>query len=145
MALDLSMPVLVVDDFATMVRIMRTLLQRVGFAAIEEVHDGASALDRLRTKHFELVVADWNMSPMTGLELLAHIRRDPMLRPICFILVSAERRSQPIAEALAAGVDGFLIKPFTAAALRATIERAVTRARPRRSRSEVALAPAARR
>jgi len=139
MTLDLSMPVLVVDDFATMVRIMRTLLRRVGFAAIEEVHDGASALDRLRTKHFGLVVADWNMSPMTGLELLAHIRRDPILGPVCFIFVSAERRPQPIAEGLAAGADGFLIKPFTAGELRGAIERALTRARPRRSRSEVAL------
>jgi two-component system, chemotaxis family, chemotaxis protein CheY len=128
--LDLSMPVLVVDDFATMVRIMRTLLQRIGFVTIDEVHNGPAALDRLRAKYFGLVVADWNMSPMTGLELLAHMRQDPTLRPVRFILVSAERRPQLVQDAIAGGVEGFLIKPFNAGALKDAIERAMSRARP---------------
>jgi two-component system, chemotaxis family, chemotaxis protein CheY len=117
MAVDKSTPILVVDDYRTMVRIVRNLLQQLGFANVDDASDGASALAKLREQTFGLVISDWMMEPMSGLELLEQIRADPKLRALPFIMITAENRKERVARAEQAGADGFIVKPFTAEAL----------------------------
>ena len=117
MAVDKSTPILVVDDYRTMVRIVRNLLQQLGFANVGDASDGASALAKLREQTFGLVISDWMMEPMSGLELLEQIRADPELRALPFIMITAENRKERVARAEQAGADGFIVKPFTAEAL----------------------------
>jgi two-component system chemotaxis response regulator CheY len=117
MAVDKSTPILVVDDYRTMVRIVRNLLQQLGFANVDDASDGASALVKLREQTFGLVISDWMMEPMSGLELLEQIRADPKLRALPFIMITAENRKERVARAERAGADGFIVKPFTAEAL----------------------------
>jgi two-component system, chemotaxis family, chemotaxis protein CheY len=117
MAVDKSTPILVVDDYRTMVRIVRNLLQQLGFDNVDDASDGASALVRLRERTFGLVISDWMMEPMSGLELLEQIRADPELRALPFIMITAENRKDRVARAEQAGADGFIVKPFTAEAL----------------------------
>jgi two-component system chemotaxis response regulator CheY len=117
MAVDKSTPILVVDDYRTMVRIVRNLLQQLGFDDVDDASDGASALVRLRERTFGLVISDWMMEPMSGLELLEQIRADPELRALPFIMITAENRKDRVARAEQAGADGFIVKPFTAEAL----------------------------
>jgi two-component system chemotaxis response regulator CheY len=117
MALDKSTPILVVDDYKTMIRIVRNLLQQLGFDNIDDASDGASALVKLREKAFGLVISDWMMEPMDGLELLQQVRADPKLRALPFIMITAENRKDRVAKAEQAGADGFIVKPFNADAL----------------------------
>ena len=91
MAIDLSMPVLVVDDYSTMVRIIRNLLKQVGFVHIDDANDGTSALAKMRASKYGLVISDWNMEPMTGYDLLKEVRGDPNLAMTPFIMVTAEQ------------------------------------------------------
>jgi two-component system, chemotaxis family, chemotaxis protein CheY len=117
MAVDKSTPILVVDDYRTMVRIVRNLLQQLGFDNVDDASDGSSALVKLREQTFGLVISDWMMEPMSGLELLEQIRADPKLRALPFIMITAENRKERVARAEQAGADGFIVKPFTAEAL----------------------------
>jgi two-component system, chemotaxis family, chemotaxis protein CheY len=117
MAVDKSTPILVVDDYKTMVRIVRNLLRQLGFDNIDDASDGASALVKLREKAFGLVISDWMMEPMSGLELLHEVRADPGLKALPFIMVTAENRKDRIAKAEQAGADAYIVKPFNAEAL----------------------------
>jgi two-component system, chemotaxis family, chemotaxis protein CheY len=117
MAVDLSMPILVVDDYNTMIRIIRNLLKQLGFEDIDDASDGSAALGKLREKKYGLVISDWNMEPMSGLELSRLVRADPKLADLPFIMITAEAREAKIAEARAAGVSGYIVKPFGAEAL----------------------------
>jgi two-component system chemotaxis response regulator CheY len=123
MAVDKSTPILVVDDYKTMVRIVRNLLHQLGFDNIDDANDGASALAKLRQKCFGLVISDWAMEPMSGLELLQAMRADPELRTLPFIMITAENRRDRIARAEQAGANGYIVKPFNAEALSERIAR----------------------
>lgn len=114
---DKNMKFLVVDDFSTMRRIVRNLLKELGFTNVEEAEDGVSALNKLRSGRFEFVVTDWNMPNMTGLELLANIRQDPMLKDLPVLMVTAEAKRENIISAAQAGATGYIVKPFTASTL----------------------------
>ncbi len=121
MAVDLNMNVLIVDDYRTMLRIIRTLLRQLNFTNIEEASDGAEALQKLRRNDFGLVISDWNMEPMNGIQLLREVRADPRLQHIPFIMVTAESKSENMITAREAGVSSYLVKPFNAETLKAKI------------------------
>ena len=125
MAIDRASPILIVDDYSRMLRIIRNLLRSLGYEQVEEASDGASALEKLRQKPFSLVISDRNMEPMSGLELLREVRADPALATLPFIMVTAEARAAKIAEAERAGVSGYIIKPFGAEALNLKIAAAL--------------------
>jgi two-component system chemotaxis response regulator CheY len=112
-----DMRFLVVDDFATMRKIVHNLLKELGFSRIEEAADGAAALKLLRSGEFDFVVSDWNMPNMTGIELLRAIRADPALKHLPVLMVTAEAKKENILEAAQAGASGYVVKPFTAAVL----------------------------
>ncbi|MCJ2092996.1 response regulator [Methylobacterium sp. J-072] len=122
MSLDLSMPILVVDDAQTMVRIIRNLLKQLGFEEIDDASDGTTALARLKNRKYGLVISDWNMQPMTGYELLQHIRADEILRSTPFLMVTAESKIENVLAAKRAGVNNYIVKPFTSVTLKAKIE-----------------------
>ena len=122
MAVDLSMPVLVVDDYNTMIRILRNLLKQLGFQDIDDAADGTAALAKMRLKHYGLVISDWNMEPMTGYELLRHVRADENLRAMPFIMVTAESKTENVIAAKKAGVNNYIVKPFNAQTLKTKIE-----------------------
>ena len=122
MTIDPSMAVLVVDDVATMSRIIQTLLKQIGLTNIEYARDGKSALNALKKKAFSVVISDWNMNPMDGLVLLEHVRRDPTLKNVRFILISAEANADFVSSALDERRERFLTKPFSAGVLKQTIE-----------------------
>jgi two-component system, chemotaxis family, chemotaxis protein CheY len=122
MGLNLSLSVLVVDDASTMIRIISSLLRQIGFRDIDEVQGGATALAKMRIKRYGLVISDWNMEPMTGIELLRQVRADPDLGEIPFIMVTAETRTKNVITAKDAGVNNYIVKPFTAQVLKAKIE-----------------------
>jgi two-component system chemotaxis response regulator CheY len=111
------MKFLVVDDFATMRRILRNLLKELGFSNIDEAEDGNIAMQKLRSAKFDFVVTDWNMPNMTGIELLRQIRADAALKHLPVLIVTAEARKENIIEAAQAGASGYVVKPFTAATL----------------------------
>jgi two-component system chemotaxis response regulator CheY len=111
------MKVLAVDDFPTMRRIVKTLLRQLGYANISEAEDGQAALAKLQQEKFDLVLLDWNMPRMTGLELLKAIRSDDTLRHIPVVMITAEGRKEDVLEAVKAGVSNFIVKPFTAETL----------------------------
>jgi two-component system chemotaxis response regulator CheY len=119
---NLTMAVLVVDDYGTMRRIIRNLLTQVGFSNVDEAADGAAALNKLREKTFGLIISDWNMEPMTGLQLLHEVRADNKLKTIPFIMVTAESKTENVVAAKAAGVSNYIIKPFNADTLKKKIE-----------------------
>ena len=116
------MKILVVDDYATMRRIVRNLLTQIGYSDIEEAGDGVSALQKLRESKFGLVISDWNMEPMTGLQLLKEIRADNKLSGTPFIMVTAESKTENVIAAKEAGVNNYIVKPFNAATLKTKIE-----------------------
>jgi two-component system chemotaxis response regulator CheY len=118
MAVDMSMPILVVDDYNTMVRIIRNLLKQLGFENVDEASDGQAALAKLRAKPYGLVISDWNMEPMTGFELLQTVRADDKLKPTPFIMVTAESKTENVIAAKKAGVNNYIVKPFNAATLK---------------------------
>ena len=122
MAVDLSMPVLVVDDYNTMVRIIRNLLRQLGFENVDDASDGASALAKMRARKYGLVISDWNMEPMTGYDLLREVRADPALAATPFIMVTAESKTENVIAAKKAGVSNYIVKPFNAQTLRNKIE-----------------------
>ncbi|BBE50201.1 Chemotaxis protein CheY [Ferriphaselus amnicola] len=114
---DTNMKFLVVDDFSTMRRIVRNLLKELGFANVQEAEDGVDALNKLRAGGFDFVVSDWNMPNMTGIDLLKNIRKDPALKHLPVLMVTAEAKRENIIEAAQAGASGYVVKPFTAATL----------------------------
>jgi two-component system chemotaxis response regulator CheY len=114
---DQKMKFLVVDDFATMRRIVRGLLKELGFLNVEEAEDGVVALGKLKSEAFDFVVSDWNMPNMNGLELLKAIRAEATLAHLPVLMVTAEAKKENIIEAAKAGASGYVVKPFTAATL----------------------------
>jgi two-component system chemotaxis response regulator CheY len=119
MAVDKNMNILIVDDYKTMLRIIRNLLRQLGFINIEEATDGSMALQMLRGGNFGLVISDWNMEPMTGLQLLREVRADAKLKGTPFIMVTAESKSENVIAAKEAGVSNYIVKPFNAETLQA--------------------------
>ena len=126
MSVDLSMSILVVDDYNTMVRIIRNLLRQVGFTNVDDASDGMSALKRLREKDYGLVISDWNMEPMTGYELLKEMRADPKLASVPFIMITAESKTDNLIAAKKAGVSNYIVKPFNAQTLKGKIDAVFT-------------------
>jgi two-component system chemotaxis response regulator CheY len=118
MAVDLNMPILVVDDYKTMVRIIRNLLKQLGFNNVDDANDGSTALDKLRDRQYGLVISDWNMQPMTGLQLLKEVRADGQLKGMPFIMVTAESKTENVVAAKEAGVNNYIVKPFNAETLK---------------------------
>ena len=118
MAVDMNMPILIVDDYKTMLRIVRNLLKQLGFDNVEEATDGSSALAKLRDKPYGLVISDWHMEPMTGIQLLREVRADAKLKALPFIMVTAESKSENVIVAKEAGVSNYIVKPFNAATLK---------------------------
>ncbi len=118
MAVDMNMSILVVDDYKTMLRILRNLLHQLNFANVEEASDGAAALKKLRDSSIDLIISDWNMEPMTGIELLREVRGDGKLKHIPFIMITAESKSENVIAAKEAGVSNYIVKPFNAETLK---------------------------
>lgn len=128
MAFDKNMNVLIVDDYKTMLRIIRNLLKQLEFDNVEEATDGAEALAKLRAGNFGLVISDWNMEPMTGLDLLKEVRADARLKNLPFIMITAESKTENVVAAKAAGVSNYIVKPFNAETLREKIEKVLVHA-----------------
>ncbi len=120
-----SLPILVVDDYATMVRIIRNLLKQIGFENVDEASNGAAAYEKIKTGQFGLVISDWNMEPMSGFELLQRVRQDPATANVPFIMVTAESKTDNILAARKAGVTNYIVKPFNAQTLKARIDQAL--------------------
>jgi len=118
MAVDLNMNVLIVDDYKTMLRIIRNLLKQLGFNNVDEATDGSAALQKLRDKEYGLVISDWNMEPMTGIQLLREVRADSKLKSLPFIMITAESKTENVIAAKEAGVNNYIVKPFNAATLK---------------------------
>lgn len=118
MPVDKTMNVLVVDDYKSMIRIVRGLLNQLGFQNVDEALDGPTALTLIRSKTYGLVLSDWNMQPMTGLELLKEVRADERTRTLPFVMVTAEAKAENVVAARQAGVNNYVIKPFTLAVLK---------------------------
>jgi two-component system chemotaxis response regulator CheY len=119
--------VLVVDDFPTMRRIVKNLIKQVGFESIDEAEDGQQAWNKLKSGNFGLILCDWNMPKMEGIDLLKNIRQDAALKDIPFIMITAEAEKEKVIEALKAGVDNYIVKPFTAEVLREKLEKVAER------------------
>jgi two-component system chemotaxis response regulator CheY len=122
MSTDVSMPILIVDDYKTMIRIIRNLLKQLGFEDVDEAADGSEALNKMRGRKYGLVISDWNMEPMTGYELLKEVRSDPSLGKTPFIMVTAESKTENVIAAKKAGVNNYIVKPFNAQTLRSKID-----------------------
>lgn len=118
MAVDKNMNVLIVDDYKTMLRIIRNLLKQLGFNNVDEATDGSMALQMLRVGNYGLIISDWNMEPMTGLQLLREVRADAKLKAVPFIMVTAESKSENVIAAKEAGVSNYIVKPFNAETLK---------------------------
>jgi two-component system, chemotaxis family, chemotaxis protein CheY len=112
--MDLNMKVLVVDDFATMRRIVKNVLKQIGFTNITEMENGREAIKELKANPYDLVLCDWNMPEMTGIEVLNEVRAEPSLKDLPFVMVTAEAQKDNIIEAVKAGVTSYVVKPFTA-------------------------------
>lgn len=128
MSIDYSMPVLVVDDYQTVLRIMRNLLRRAGFAEIDVAGDGEEALAKMRERKYGLVISDWFMAPVDGLELVRQAHADDSLKETPIILVSGEGSPQALKAANDAGAAGYVLKPFDSETLKAKIETVMTAA-----------------
>lgn len=122
MAVSKDMEILVVDDYATMRRIIRNLLTQLGFKNVSEAEDGGSALSKLRIKPAGMVISDWNMEPMTGLQLLKECRADAKLKDLPFIMVTAESKTENVIAAKQAGVNNYIVKPFNAETLKTKMQ-----------------------
>ena len=121
--MDKNMKILVVDDFSTMRRIVKNLLKELGLSNTEEAEDGASALTMLKGGEFDFLVTDWNMPGMSGIELLKAVRADDSLSHLPVLMVTAESKREKIVEAAQAGVNGYVVKPFTAITLKEKIDK----------------------
>lgn len=115
--------ILVVDDFSTMRRIIKNLLRDLGFTNVDEADDGKTALPILKQGHIDFLITDWNMPEMTGIDLLKAVRADPALASIPVLMVTAEAKREQIIAAAQAGVNGYIVKPFTAAVLKEKIDK----------------------
>jgi two-component system chemotaxis response regulator CheY len=122
MPVDKKLPIMIVDDYNTMLRIMRNLLRQLDFENVEEATDGGAAMQKLQLGNYGLVISDWNMQPVTGLDLLKQVRADAKLKGIPFIMVTAESKTENIIAAKQAGVSNYIVKPFTADTLKAKME-----------------------
>jgi two-component system, chemotaxis family, chemotaxis protein CheY len=125
---DATMPILVVDDYNTMVRIIRNLLKGIGYEDVDDASNGEEALAKIKAKKYGLVISDWNMEPMTGFELLQRVRQDPENAHLPFIMVTAESKTDNVVAARKAGVSNYIVKPFNAATLKAKIDQALATA-----------------
>ncbi|MEO3429448.1 response regulator [Pelagibius sp. CAU 1746] len=117
-SVDMGMPILIVDDYKTMLRIIRNLLKQLGFNNVDEATDGSAALQKLRDKEYHLVISDWNMEPMSGMQLLTEVRADTKLKDLPFIMITAESKTENVIAAKEAGVSNYIVKPFNAATLK---------------------------
>jgi two-component system, chemotaxis family, chemotaxis protein CheY len=122
MAIDRSIPILVVDDSSAMIAIVRNLLRQIGYENVKDATSAFEALERLANEKFELIISDWNMQPITGYELLRNVRADARFALIPFIMMTAEGNSENVIAAKFAGVSSYIIKPFTADNLKLKIE-----------------------
>ena len=122
MTTDFNMPILVVDDYQTMVRIIRNLLKQIGFENVDEAASGEAALQKIRTRMYGLIISDWNMEPMTGFQLLQKVRGEGPSADVPFIMVTAESKTDNVVAARRAGVSHYIVKPFNAATLKAKID-----------------------
>ena len=121
--IDKAMNVLIVDDYKTMLRIVRNLLKQIEFNNVDEASDGSEALSKLRAGNFGLVISDLNMAPMTGLQLLQEVRADGKLKTLPFIMITAESKSENVVAAKQAGVSNYIVKPFNAETLKGKIDK----------------------
>lgn len=121
MAMDTAIPVLIVDDYSTMLRIIRNLLKQVGFTNVDEASDGGEAFQMMKLKQYGLVISDWNMEPVTGIQFLREVRKDAELRATPFIMVTAESKTENVVEARKAGVSNYIVKPFSSDVLKQKI------------------------
>ena len=128
MSVDMNMNILIVDDYKTMLRIIRNLLKQLGFNNVDEATDGSMALQKLRDKDYGLVISDWNMEPMTGIQLLREVRADSKLKSLPFIMITAESKTENVIAAKQAGVSNYIVKPFNAETLREKIEKVLVHA-----------------
>jgi two-component system chemotaxis response regulator CheY len=126
--MDKTMNILIVDDYKTMLRIIRNLLRQLDFNNVDEATDGAQALAMLRSGNYGLVISDWNMQPMTGLQLLQEVRADGKLRNLPFIMITAESKTENVIAAKQAGVSNYIVKPFNAETLKEKIEKVLVHA-----------------
>jgi two-component system, chemotaxis family, chemotaxis protein CheY len=120
---DKGMKILIVDDFSTMRRIIKNLLRELGFSNTSEADDGSTALPMLKSGGFDFLITDWNMPNMEGIALLKAVRADPMLKSLPVLMVTAEAKRDQIVEAAQAGVNGYIVKPFTAETLKEKIDK----------------------
>ncbi len=118
-----DMKILIVDDFSTMRRIIKNLLRDLGFTNTDEADDGQTALPKLENGNFDFLVTDWNMPGMQGIDLLKAVRADPNLKDLPVLMVTAESKREQIIEAAQAGVNGYVVKPFTAGTLKEKIDK----------------------
>lgn len=121
--MNLNMKVLIVDDFATMRRIVKNILRQIGFTNITEADDGKTALAKLKEDKYDLIMCDWNMPEMPGIELLSKIKSDDALKSIPFVMVTAEAKKENIVSAVKAGVSSYIVKPFTADTVTAKLQK----------------------
>ena len=122
MAIDTNMNVLIVDDYNTMLRIVKNLLKQLGFSNIDEATDGSAAFDKVKHKSYGLIISDWNMEPMTGLEFLKSVRTaNAEYKDTPFIMITAESKTENVIIAKQAGVSNYIVKPFDATTLKAKI------------------------
>ena len=119
MSVDKEMNILIVDDYNTMLRIIKNLLKQLGFNNVDEAMDGSAALEKIKKKSYGLVISDWNMEPMTGLELLKEVRSsNDNYAQVPFIMITAESKTENVVAAKQAGVNNYIVKPFNAETLR---------------------------
>jgi len=126
MITDLSIPILVVDDYQTMIRIIRNLLKQIGFENVDEASSGQQAYEKILQKNYGLIISDWNMEPMTGYQLVQKVRAEPTRKDVPFIMVTAESKTDNVMAARSAGVNHYIVKPFNAAVLKAKIDAVLT-------------------
>ncbi|MBA4374461.1 MAG: chemotaxis protein CheY [Thermodesulfovibrio sp.] len=124
---DLKMKILVVDDFSTMRRIVKNILKQLGYENIEEAEDGAQGYSKLKSGGFGFVVSDWNMPNMDGLEMVNKIRSDPELKDMPVLMVTAEAEKDKVIAAIKAGVNNYVVKPFTAEILKEKMDKIAER------------------
>ena len=118
MAVDMKMPILIVDDYKAMLRIVRNLLKQFGFENVDEAANGGEAFNQMKEKQYGLVISDWNMEPMTGIQLLQQVRADANTKDTPFIIIAAESKAENVIAAKEAGVSNYIVKPFNAKTLK---------------------------
>ena len=122
MAVDMNMNILVVDDYNTMLRILKNLLKQLGFLNVKDALDGTQALNMLNSEKFDFIISDWNMEPMTGIELLREVRKTDKLKHLPFIMITAESKTENVIMAKQEGVSNYIVKPFNAETLKGKME-----------------------